>query len=399
MTTTIIILICVLLLVAYIFDLTASRTRIPSVILLLLTGWGLNQLTAFTEISIPDLNPFLPGLGTIGLILIVLEGSLELEFNRSKIPLIRKALFISFLSLTGLAALLTVLFHYFEEVPLKIALINAIPLCVISSAIAIPSVRSQAGANREFIVYESSLSDILGILFFNFMVFNTVIDSHSFVQFGLQLAIIAIISFLATTGLSLLLNKIEHHIKFAPIILLIILIYEVSKLYHLPSLLFILIFGLFIGNLDELKQFRWIQKLHPDELNTEVQKLRELVTEGTFLVRSVFFLLFGFLLKTEEILNADTFIWSLVIVGTIILTRWLFLKLFKLPLKPLLFIAPRGLITILLFVSILPAQEMGLVNKSLIIQVIILSALTMMFGLMFSGNKPASETQVNVVTE
>jgi hypothetical protein len=36
------------------------------------------------DIEIPDLTSTLPILGTIGLILIVLEGSLELELNKSK---------------------------------------------------------------------------------------------------------------------------------------------------------------------------------------------------------------------------------------------------------------------------------------------------------------------------
>jgi len=48
----------------------------------------------------------------------------------------------------------------------------------------------------------------------------------------------------------------------------------------------------------------------------------------------------------------------------------------------MLFIAPRGLITILLFLAIEPTQNIPLVNKSLIIQVIILTALVMMLGLM-----------------
>ena len=63
------------------------------------------------------------------------------------------------------------------------------------------------------------------------------------------------------------------------------------------------------------------------------------------------------------------------------------LKLFKVPLKPLLFIAPRGLITILLFLSILPENSIGLVDNALIIQVIIISALVMMFGMMTSRTK------------
>ena len=79
MTTTIIITFCVLLLIAYVFDLTSSKTKIPSVILLLLLGWSVRQLTVLLDIHLPDFSPILPVLGTVGLILIVLEGSLELE--------------------------------------------------------------------------------------------------------------------------------------------------------------------------------------------------------------------------------------------------------------------------------------------------------------------------------
>ena len=51
---------------------------------------------------------------------------------------------------------------------------------------------------------------------------------------------------------------------------------------------------------------------------------------------------------------------------------------------PLLFVAPRGLITILLFIGIPEALNLPLVNKALIIQVIVLTAFIMMFGLMFN---------------
>jgi len=203
----------------------------------------------------------------------------------------------------------------------------------------------------------------------------------------LQLLIIAVVSLIATIGLSFLLSKIEHHIKFVPIILLVVLIYAVSKIYHLPGLIFILFFGLSIGNLDELKKFKWIEKFKPDELNKEVNKFKELIIEGAFLVRALFFLLFGFLIETSEVLNTDTLPWALGIVFFIFVFRTIHLKLSKLPLQPLLFVAPRGLITILLFLSIEPTHTISLVNKSLIIQVIILTALLMMFGLMTNKTK------------
>lgn len=386
MTTTIIITFCVLLLIAYVFDLTSSKTKIPSVILLLLLGWVVKQLTVLLDIHLPDISIILPVLGTVGLILIVLEGSLELELNSSKFGLIRKSLFGALIPMIALVFLLAFAFSYFGHFGLKDSLINAIPFCVISSAIAIPSVRNLLPHNKEFVIYESSLSDIFGVLIFNFLALNETIDTVSFGRFSLQLLIITVVSFIATIGLSYLLNKIEHHIKFIPIILLVVLIYAVSKVYHLPGLIFILLFGLSIGNLDELKRFKWIEKFKPDELNKEVKKFKELIIEGAFLVRALFFLLFGFLIETTEVLNIDTLLWSLGIVIFIFVFRAIQLKLSKLPLKPLLFVAPRGLITILLFLSIEPTHTISLANKSLIIQVIILSALIMMFGLMV--NKP-----------
>lgn len=384
MSTTIIIAFCVLLLVAYVFDLTSSKTKIPSAILLLLLGWGVKQLTGWFNVELPNLIPILPVLGTIGLILIVLEGSLELELNKTKLGLIKKSVLGALLPMLALAFLLAFAFNYFGHYGLKNSLTNAIPFCVISSAIAIPSVRNLSSYNKEFVIYESSLSDILGVLIFNFLALNETIDAQSFGNFTWQLVIIIVVSFFATIGLSFLLNKIEHHIKFIPIILLIVFIYAVSKIYHLPGLVFILIFGLSIGNLDELKKFKWIEKFKPDELNSEVIKFKELVIEMAFLVRASFFLLFGYLIETSEVLNSKTFLWALGIVFFIFAFRAIQLKLSKLPLQPLLFVAPRGLITILLFLSIESTQTISIVNNSLIIQVIILTALVMMVGLISS---------------
>jgi len=400
MTSAIIITICTLLLIAYIFDLTSSKTRIPSVILLLLLGWGVRQLSVALHIKIPDLTQLLPLFGTIGLILIVLEGSLELELNRSKASVIKKSLIAALLPMLAMSFLLAYAFQYFQTgLSLRDALTNAVPFCVISSAIAIPSVKYLNAANREFITYESSLSDIFGVIFFNFIALTELNKSHTPLESGLQLLIMIGVSFVATTILAFLLSKIDHHIKFVPIVLLILLIYAIAKLYHLPALIFILIFGLFLGNLDELKRFRWINKLKPNELNVEVHKFKELITEGTFLIRTVFFLLFGYLMETAEIIDSDNFLWAAGIVGGALIIRAIQFKISKIPLLPMLFIAPRGLINILLFLSIVPAQQIPLVNKSLILQVVLLSALVMMIGLMVTGKKDEAFTNVKTNTD
>ena len=393
MTLAIIITICTLLLFAYAFDLTSSKTKVPSVILLLLLGFVVRQISIFFSINIPDLTPLLPVLGMVGLILIVLEGSLELDFNKSKVPLIKKSFLASLFPMVALAILLSFLFQYFGQVSFKDGLINAIPLCIISSSVAIPSVKSLTPFNKEFIIYESSLSDIIGVIFFTFIAFNDSFGLASFGFFGLELIIMTVISFIATIGLAYLLSKIEHNIKFVPIILLVILIYALSEIYHLPALIFILFFGLFLGNLDELKQLRWIEKFKPDELNKEVMKFKELITEAAFLIRALFFLLFGYLITENEIMNTDTLIWAGGIVVAIFIFRAIQLKVFKLSFSPLLFIAPRGLITILLFLSIKPSQNIPFINKSLIIQVIIMTALIMMLGLITNKKQPHAEEE------
>jgi potassium/hydrogen antiporter len=386
MTNTVLIVFCSLILIAYLFDITSSKTKVPSVILLLFLGWIVRQFVDLTGIQLPDFSFILPVIGTLGLILIVLEGSFELELNKSKLKVILKSFLGALLPMIATAFLLTYIFWYFDRFPFRYTLINIIPFCVISSAIAVSSVRNITANYREFVTYESSFSDILGVIFFTIVSQNETLNIQSLGHFGLQIIIMIIISFVATIVLSFLLSKIQHHIKFIPIILLIVLIYSISKVYHLPSLIFILLFGLILGNLDEFKRFTWISKLKPEILNREVQKFKELAIEGSFLVRALFFILFGYLMKTSEILNSETFIWSLVIVFVIIFLRIIQLKLSKLPLTPLLFVAPRGLITILLFLSIEPVQKISLVNNSLIIQVIVLTAFFMMIGLMVFRN-------------
>ncbi len=401
MTTAIIITFCVLLLIAYFFDLTSSKSKVPAVIFLLLLGFLVRHLTMLLKIELPDFSGILPILGTIGLILIVLEGSLELELHKSKLGLITKSFFGAMLPLFASAFLFAYMFQNFGGYSFKDSLTNAIPFCIISSAIAIPSVRNLGKSRKEFVIYESSLSDILGVIFFNFVALNAVINGTSFTNFGIQILIIMLVSFIATMLLSFLLSRIDHHIKFVPIILLVILIYEISKVYHLPALVFILFFGLFIGNIDEYRNVKWIKWFHPEILNKEVHKFKEITIEATFVVRSLFFLLFGYLLETAEIINTKSLIWALVIVVVIFIFRFVQLKFSGLPMRPLLFVAPRGLITILLFLSIDPLSRIDLVNNSLIIQVIILTAVIMMFGIMFSPQEktPAGDLLSNSTNE
>lgn len=393
MTATLIITICILILLAYTFDLTSKFTKIPTVIFLLILGWLVQQLIVFFKIDFIDLKPLLPILGTVGLILIVLEGSLELEINYSKKEILTRSFLSAFIPMLILTGIFSVLIYYNTDKNIMNSIINALPICVISSAIAIPSVQNLGKDNKEFIIYESSLSDILGVVLFNFFIANEFISFFGILNFMFQIFAIIIISLISSVGLAFIIKKIDHHVKFIPIIVIVILIYEISKIYHLPALIFILIFGLLLNNLDELKGVSIIQKLNPKQLNQEVYKFKEIVLEMAFLVRTLFFLLFGFLIDAEKLLEPNGLLLAFFVVFIILIVRLVYFLIIKKNMSPLLFVAPRGLITILLFLTIPINKQIAFINETLMIQIIIISALVMMIGLMFNTKHQITENK------
>lgn len=399
MAETVIIAICVLLLLSYFFDITTKFTKIPSVILLLGVGWIINQISGLSGLNIPDLNIILPILGTLGLILIVLEGSLELELNSSKKSLVMRTLLISSASVIVMSFIFAGWLHYEWDMPFRDGLINVIPFCIISSSIAIPSAINLTSAKREFIIYESSLSDIIGVVFFNFATFGTAITLTGGIHFIGQFLLMIIISVVASLILAILLGKIDHHIKYGPIVIAIILIYEISKIYHLPALIFILFFGLVLGNIDELRGVKFLKNVRFTRLNKEVSLFKDVVIEATFVVRSLFFLVLGFVLETEDILNVDSLQWSLSIVALIFIIRFILLKITKMEIQPLVYIAPRGLITILLFLAIAPADKIPFLNQSIIIQVILITTIIMMIGLIVSNKKETTPVKKEILED
>jgi potassium/hydrogen antiporter len=388
MTAQLLILISGILLLAYLLDLSAKFTRIPTVIWLLSMGWGLQKFTHFAQIKVPSLNGILPVFGTIGLILIVLEGALDLKLSKRAIPLISSAFLMALLPFVAFTWLFAWALVEVEQTTWRIAVLNALPFAIISSAIAIPSVKNFKVRIRAFITYESSISDIIGVLVFNFVLINKVYDFPSVLGFFGDILIVFILSIILSIVLSFLLSRMSHHVKYGPILLLILLLYGFSKLWHLPGLIFILIFGIALSNLHLFREWRIARFFQPEKIPQEIKQFSDMVAEATFLIRSLFFVLFGFMIQTEDLLNLNTLPWSVGLVGLLFSLRFLFLWLTKQNLSPYLFVAPRGLITILLYLSIPVTLQLKIVNQALIIQVILWSIIVMMLGLIFHKDHP-----------
>lgn len=384
----ILIALCILVVISYLFNVVSSRIKVPSVILLLSTGIGLNYIGKELGFQFPGTNVLLEMLGIVGLILIVLEGSLDLKLARHKIPLIIKSFASALLVLLATTAIICYIFIEFLEMPYKTALVYSVPLGVISSAIAIPSVQKLSEYKKEFIVYESTFSDIIGIMLFNYVILENLLSSDSIGQFLGGFLLIVFISAVSSLLLLFLLNYTSSQVKFYLIFAVLILVYSVAKLFHLPSLLLILIFGLILNNA-HLYIKGWLANyLHLEKLNGITRELKIMTVETAFIVRTFFFILFGYTINLILLQDLNVTLIGSLIIGAIIFIRFIFLRFIsRTNLIPEIFIAPRGLISIVLFYSIPSEFKSDLFNEGILFFVIIVSALIMMFGLMLTKTK------------
>lgn len=393
-TLTILIVLPLLIIFSYLFDIISRKTKFPAVILLMFTGIIIRTgttLYGFTEFGF--LENLIPVLGTVGLILIVLEGALELDIKRDKLPVILKGFFAAGIILVLNVLGVYLLFYHFLGIGHQAAVIFAIPLSIISSAVAIPSSASLFERDKEFVVYESTFSDILGIMLFNYAIRQfetnqTMISMESIVGLGLQIIGVIVVSLFITYCLFQLLQKIEHHVKFFLILALLVLVYALGKFFHLPALVTIFIFGLFLSNVKTLLPDFMKRNLDLEETKKGLHEFHILTAESTFLVKTFFFLFFGFSINLSNFTTIDPFLYGLLIFGVMFGIRYAYFTTttFKLKPSPLVFISPRGLISILLFLQIkeIPFMDgiISVIDERVLLVVILASMLIMTQGTM-----------------
>ena len=339
------------------------------------------------------LDNLIPVLGTVGLILIVLEGAIELEINRKKMPLILKGFLAALVILIANIFALQWVFENIFGIQNTIAVLFAIPLSIISSAVAIPSAASLMDKEREFIIYESTFSDILGIMIFNYAIRQfeseqVLIGAEPLISLVLQILGVIMISLLITYVLFRLMQQIDHNVKFFLILALLILVYAFGKLLHLPALVTIFIFGIFMSNVKSLLPRFLRNYLDLDATRKEIQEFHILTAESTFLVRTFFFLFFGFSIQLSNFKSIIPFFYGLIIFLIMFLIRYMYITFTSLKIKPspLVYMSPRGLISILLFIQLKDVSFISLdqspIDERVLLIVILSSMLVMLLGTM-----------------
>jgi hypothetical protein len=200
--------------------------------------------------------------------------------------------------------------------------------------------------------------------------------------------IILFVSVVVSGLILLFINKTTMNIKFFLLIAVMVLLYSFGKMVHLSSLLMILFFGLILNNLDLFARKHLSKHLDFEKLQDGIDRFKMITNESAFLIRTFFFFIFGFTLHIHKMMDQRIIITGVSIVAIIYILRYLFLR-FLAHRKPFpeIFVAPRGLITILLFYSIPRELSLGMISEGVLFVVIILSSFIMMFGLMGAKQK------------
>ncbi len=388
---TLIIAASAILIVSFYFGLIAKKTNVPAVLLLIILGIGLKFVLDTMVGTEVDFLPILGVLGTVGLIMIVLEAALELELKPEKIVPIAKAFAIALIGLIlSMLAASVVLFYFIPDMSFSHALLYATPLSILSSAIIIPSVSDLREDKKEFHIYESTFSDILGIIVFFYLEGSLHEGGAGIGGYTLSILVTIVASVLASYILILIFQNIQSHTKLFLLIATLLLLYALGKKFHLSSLIIILIFGLMISNMRLFFQGPLKKWLRYKEALHIYEGLHVVTMETAFVVRTFFFVIFGLTISLASLLNLKVAFISVLIIISIYLIRFIMLRLFiGRDILPQLFIAPRGLITVLLFYSI-PAGLVPGFDKGILLFIIIGTCLIMTGAMIYDKTRSGS---------
>ncbi len=399
-TYTLIIGLASIIIISFFFNIISEKTNVPSVLMLIVLGIGIKEFGGdkvnteiFANLSVLEV------IGNVGLIMIVLEAALDLDLKREKLGMILKSFFVALIGLLGSCFAIAYIIIFAiknndgSQITLYNALVYAVPLSIMSSAIIIPSVGGLKGDKKEFMVYESTFSDILGIMFFYFLIEakekmttgEIVWDIFRNIEYTVIVAIIS--SYL----LVYIFQKLKSQVKLFLIISLLLFMYAVGKKFHLSSLLIILFFGLVLNNTHVFYRGRLSKLVNKEKVKPILHDFHIITLESAFVIRTFFFVIFGMFITLSSLIDINVALISLSIIAALYLVRWVVLIIFvRKNIVPQLYIAPRGLITILLFFVIENHPELILshFDEGILLFVILISSIIMTVALIkYNGGK------------
>lgn len=384
----ILVFLCTLIIISYLLGAVSRKIKIPSVLLLILAGIVSKWLLAEIGLGIIISSTSMQLIGTLGLILIVLEGSLDLNIKRGEVPHIINSLLFSGIMITILLITLGIVISIYYNKTIFISLINAVPISIVSSAIVIPSVNMLSRGYREFLVCNSIFSDIFGVLIFNFLVFSDFTKHTYIIGFLASIVLTLALSILFSIILALMLSNFKQGNEIIFILAIVILIYCVGKIFHISSLILVFTFGFILSNFHSINKRFDLVSCNINNMTKVLNEFRIIISQFSFIIRTLFFFVFGFSIEIKSLCNNNLIFIGSSFLLLIYFFRYILLRVFFQTSSLIqVLIAPRGLITVLLFYAIPKKYVINTFNEGNILFLIILTNIIMIIGLLLHSKK------------
>ena len=167
------------------------------------------------------------------------------------------------------------------------------------------------------------------------------------------------IALLVAPAIFFFLNRIDGHVRFLPLIAGIVFLYAAGKALHLSPLVLVLGCGLLLNNPHLANWSRRLAAWRGDNYDQTLKEFKGLVAELTFATKSFFFLLLGYWTNVEKMASWTAWAVAATVFVVVFASRGVILRLLRQPdAAALTWIAPRGLITVLLFIAAADAGKL-----------------------------------------
>lgn len=352
-----------LIALAFVANQLFRRTRVPDVIVLMVAGLILGPFFGLVHSS--EFQPITHAFGTLAVILILFEGGLDLEL-RAMLRHFPGSLLLSFLAYVFSLVAIAMVMRWSMGISTTAALMVGAVLGCTSSSITLPVLQQiEAGTPaRVTMILDASLSDTFAILTVGILLDLGHGNGPIATRFIGQLLFVAFISLLlaVVAGIlwSFLLHKVSDRRFWNPLTLAaVLLIYAAAERVGVNGLITVFFFGIVLANargteLDVVKQTLGLE-LAGEEHHTQVLSFH---SELAFLIRTFFFVLLGAVVEFKELIHYLPQVMGLL--GAVILARalavrassWSWKGLHSTERELILWIMPRGLITVVLALQV-----------------------------------------------
>lgn len=380
----------------------SEKVKFPAVLLLIALGVLVKLSVDFFAIKIESelIQSVLHIACDVGLTILLLRSSFHLKMEKDKMGLIKKSFLISLVGIgVTSVAIGAFLMYIFPSASWHVAALFALAFAVLNDT-AQPILSERFTKSKsDFLQYEQGFSQIIGIIVFYFLMgADGMIDKTSQAWDVVATAFLSIgLALLLSYFLVWLLLHIQTKFRTLLTIAVLALLFAIGENLALSSLLMVVTFAFVLNHTTFFFRGPLKRVFRKKKTKLIVAQFRNLTSELTLLTNTFFFIAFGFGLALASIFHIEILVNSAVIVAIIYAVRYLSLRfLAREYLFPSLFIAPKGLSTLVLIYVLMSLSSVKLTSfdLGLVFYPILISMIMIAVSKFFSNRKKVVTNEV-----